>query len=406
MNRPPFGNMTTFPQAGPTPLSLHLALYTNHNGEITGLKPTGCAGLSTIVSSQVMSGCPTCQTPLIINIILQDPGPGFGPFTNQINPGNFKMEPAEMNKNLNQYNANPNRFMTAGGGPNANQPENWNFPRYKHEPEVQLYQGMSGEQQPAANNLDENATTKGKKKKKAAAKVENNININKTPMQTTNTNNANVVQPIYMPTQQTGKGGKRRRGKIKFTGSVCPACFQGFTDDKSMRHHLINHELICNNCIPPQPFSNKTELKRHARETHFELHPRFHISEKCPKCGLMMIRTRYPAHIKNCIATTQGEPQCHICKKLCSDWKTVKRHIDFVHAEKNDACGDCGKKFKDKVAFREHMLTHEMNDPKPFKCDQCSVAYSSKRSLNSHRVNKHAIPKQVSFYRKYKKTAT
>lgn len=418
----------------PQTVAVNLDIRIDDKGRIVDFRPSGHNRVPATISTNTSSACPSCSTALNLNVILHEPyrnlhstpptqncqlSAGTLQFVQsfgQICFNEIKREPTTQAANYSNVNYGAglqklssalNNWPTTTTTSSVREADPGTL---KHEPEIQISTGW--QQNATAQPVEVQKPKKKRKSQPPAPKVVNNLINNPAPMMLAPPPpqaHAGPMAETWKPPEEpvaattTNKKGKKKLNLEKYKGSVCPICYQTFPVEKVMRQHLNEHDLVCRLCTPHQQLSNKTELKRHAREHHFKLHPKYHLSEKCPKCGHMIILTRHQSHVAHCIANDQGEPRCNICQKLCADWKTVKRHIKFVHTDTEIPCEFCDKKFRDKVAFREHQLAHELNDPRPFKCMQCTVAYSSKRSLNSHLQEKHAISKTYKQYRKFKK---
>lgn len=81
---------------------------------------------------------------------------------------------------------------------------------------------------------------------------------------------------------------------------------------------------------------------------------------------------------------------CDICKKILCSSTSLKTHI-LTHT--NEAkwphlCSICGKGFKTKLTYQEHLVTHDPSDP--FKCNQCEKVYKNERKLKDHKLRAHS----------------
>ena len=125
------------------------------------------------------------------------------------------------------------------------------------------------------------------------------------------------------------------------------------------KHKDTNHltDLICRIC--GNTFVNIRQLREHIKSHKIESTGRF--SWTCPifGCG------------SNLTAAT--EAGLYSCKR---------NHHKYVHADASYACDFCDTKFRNIKYYRVHMNKH--TGEKPFKCEQCNKAYSSKDGLRQH----------------------
>ncbi|XP_039766906.1 ras-responsive element-binding protein 1 isoform X2 [Ornithorhynchus anatinus] len=165
----------------------------------------------------------------------------------------------------------------------------------------------------------------------------------------------------------------------------CRFCDQVFTFSGVLRAHVRSHLGIspyqCNIC--DYIAADKAALIRHLR-THSGERP--YICKIC----------HYPFTVKaNC--------ERHLRKKhLKATRKDIEKNIEYVSsnaAEMVDAfcspgtvCQVCGEDLKHYRALRIHMRTHSggsQKGHKPFKCKECSTAFSAKRSCVHHILKQH-----------------
>lgn len=78
--------------------------------------------------------------------------------------------------------------------------------------------------------------------------------------------------------------------------------------------------------------------------------------------------------------------------------ETKERQRQRVFVDEADMDGDhvvcskCGKRLKDELALRKHMVCH--SDEKPFKCPHCAHRSKRKANLQSHILNMHAVDRK------------
>ncbi|XP_045189286.2 zinc finger protein 521-like [Mercenaria mercenaria] len=184
----------------------------------------------------------------------------------------------------------------------------------------------------------------------------------------------------------------------------CEVCCKQFTDEKSLKHHLILHVnklkptcYLCDLC-----FTNSAELECHNMEVHSK------SGEMCYKCGAMFSNVvELNRHVKSHEA---GE--ANSIKQLCQYCGTsvigknmkkhlVDKHIELISCEcdicttqeapeskKSVSCDQCNAVFCTWYVLRKHKYDeHNLAKGIVYKCGNCSETFSNKRdqSVHSHK---------------------
>lgn len=86
-----------------------------------------------------------------------------------------------------------------------------------------------------------------------------------------------------------------------------------------------------------------------------------------------------------------GKPvKCDICNKFFGLKKDLSRHKRQVHTEPSYYCEICGKLYKFRRAYNDHMKVHKENYVKPnFPCEICGKTFSTKYVLTGHVNSAH-----------------
>ena len=135
------------------------------------------------------------------------------------------------------------------------------------------------------------------------------------------------------------------------------------TNNKTIlgKHKKTNHSSdssnLCNIC--GDTFVNRRQLREHVK-THKIASSR-RLSWTCPIAGC------------GSEITAATEAGLHEGKR---------NHHKRAHVEASFACDFCDAKFHIKKYYHVHMNQHK--GEKPFKCEQCNKAYTSKDGLRQH----------------------
>lgn len=112
---------------------------------------------------------------------------------------------------------------------------------------------------------------------------------------------------------------------------------------KHMTTHDVSRQKICDQC--GKTFRCNTSMRKHVEAEHSDVKPE---PQKCTICNtwyrnLSGLRT----HQKFLHENLSGENRCHICNKVSSNYRALRRHIYLNHeCEKKFKCHMCEKAFK------------------------------------------------------------
>nr|XP_023019105.1 uncharacterized protein LOC111507948 [Leptinotarsa decemlineata] len=114
----------------------------------------------------------------------------------------------------------------------------------------------------------------------------------------------------------------------------------------------------------------------------------------CDFCGKKFCQPqKLKVHIKRMhsdISQVLKEFQCKNCLKILGSRAALQRHSKEVHQKQTEgqcSCSRCGKRFQNKSNLKIHMLTH--SGIKPFKCNSCDAAFTTKQCLQFHYKKVH-----------------
>lgn len=80
---------------------------------------------------------------------------------------------------------------------------------------------------------------------------------------------------------------------------------------------------------------------------------------------------------------------CDLCPSKFGRKCNLISHMMKHRKEKRFNCETCAKGFNYRVSYNEHLLKHELKDPRPFKCNFCSKDFTMKSLVAGHIFMKH-----------------
>ncbi|XP_069808256.1 zinc finger protein 335 isoform X2 [Dendropsophus ebraccatus] len=180
----------------------------------------------------------------------------------------------------------------------------------------------------------------------------------------------------------------------------CQQCNYQCRRWSSLKEHMFNHQgnkpHKCDQCNYTSVY--KKDVIRHSA---------VHQQERNKKCLNIAKNITYP---------------CPVCSRVYTMQKRLTQHMKTHSTEKPHMCDKCGKAFKKRYTFKNHLLTHlhcveenrykcefceymcddrkqllnhqltHMND-KPFKCNQCKYHTFRQDFLLTHQATKHLAGK-------------
>ena len=148
-------------------------------------------------------------------------------------------------------------------------------------------------------------------------------------------------------------------------GFICPICGKTLwgRNKKRFRQHVLQHKqkkttFKCSEC--DYSFQTDYLLKRHFETEH---------TDKMPF-------------------------KCNICSLGLKSERALKLHLTIVHGirfKETYVCEDCGKSFKKKYCYQQHVQVHR---PKQWKCEYCEKMFTMKTNLLTHVARAHEKSRQ------------
>ncbi|XP_045184300.2 zinc finger protein 271-like [Mercenaria mercenaria] len=180
----------------------------------------------------------------------------------------------------------------------------------------------------------------------------------------------------------------------------CDICNKAFSLKQNLKAHMNYHlpmpRYTC--CLCNKDFKYRGDLGKHMKRVHNEpvevdknfqiLDQDDRITQKPSKHGSaaeydqIKVGTTFSADKK-----TEIEHRCDICRKTCSSYGNLKRHM-YIHTDdKPFSCAICLKGFIRRDHLKDHVNSVH-KDQKLYSCDICNKAFSLKQNLKAH-MNYH-----------------
>ena len=173
---------------------------------------------------------------------------------------------------------------------------------------------------------------------------------------------------------------------------LCPVCEKPADNEYQLQihikyEHFTKEPIICTIC--QKKFRTPHGLRIHKRDIH-EVIPQ-NKTFPCDTCGEVFLKYR---HMNNHRIVEHGSGHtCNYCGKNFKRKGAFKQHINLHESEKGGyICDICGKEHDHITHLREHKRRHlEPVIPGGFKCEipECLKAFDKLTSLRNHYKNVH-----------------
>ncbi|XP_075702991.1 zinc finger protein 335 isoform X2 [Rhinoderma darwinii] len=211
---------------------------------------------------------------------------------------------------------------------------------------------------------------------------------------------------------------------------ICRVCGSRFLTQEDYSFHVNSHDSN-----DPQMFRCQQCSYQCRRWSSLKEHMFNHQGNKPHKCDQCNYTSVYKKDVIRHSAVHQQERKnnslmitktitypCPVCNRVYTMQKRLTQHMKTHSTEKPHMCDKCGKAFKKRYTFKNHLLTHlhcveenrykcefceymcedrkqllnhqltHMND-KPFKCNQCKYHTFRQDFLLTHQATKHSAGK-------------
>lgn len=162
---------------------------------------------------------------------------------------------------------------------------------------------------------------------------------------------------------------------------VCEFCHKTYKYLNSLKVHSCKNKRL-------KSMKYKTCNKEFKSVESLAQHFSIHLDEMkviCDHCGKKKVKARMAQHIRISRITSR-DYKCEICPLKFKTKFNLEHHMSSHN--KPFKCNICKKRFSEQRYFNEHKLNHKK--PNPFKCKECSSAYTRKTSLNRHMHTAHS----------------
>ncbi|KAL9921992.1 zinc finger E-box-binding homeobox 1-like isoform 1-T2 [Glossina fuscipes fuscipes] len=111
--------------------------------------------------------------------------------------------------------------------------------------------------------------------------------------------------------------------------------------------------------------------------------------QQCKLCGTWYRQLAgLKTHMKNIHENTSDEHRCHICSKVSTTERALKRHIYLNHkCVRKFKCSMCSKVFKRGQDLRKHISVH--TGEALYTCPNCPMTFASSASMYKHQQRLH-----------------
>ncbi|XP_013102882.2 zinc finger protein 37 isoform X2 [Stomoxys calcitrans] len=179
------------------------------------------------------------------------------------------------------------------------------------------------------------------------------------------------------------------REEFKFE---CPECKKKCPTERKLKDHMKTvhdpqRSVICDKC--GKTLKSGYSLKKHHEIEHSDIPKPVPVPQQCEICGAWLRHVAgLKQHMKNIHESIDTEHRCHICNKVSSTARALKRHIYHNHeCAKKFQCTMCEKAFKRAQDLREHTSVH--TGEVLYTCPNCPMTFFSNANMYKHRQRLH-----------------
>lgn len=175
---------------------------------------------------------------------------------------------------------------------------------------------------------------------------------------------------------------RRKKSEI-ISKYFCDICSKGFVRKYDMEKHRKSKH-------PEQPDTEyDSRVEKTDRNRDLLRRSRYKTADgeeyyKCEVCDKIITRS-YNFMRHQSVHTGVRKYCCHICGNSFRLSGILSRHIQEFHLRiKNLSCDICSRKFSSKQSLQDHKLIH--SNERSFVCDICNSAFKQKSALRIHKL--------------------
>ncbi|XP_015241183.1 PREDICTED: uncharacterized protein LOC107091648 [Cyprinodon variegatus] len=176
-------------------------------------------------------------------------------------------------------------------------------------------------------------------------------------------------------------------------GFICPVCHQCFSSATELIQHFPTHP----DCSPEQEKAEQHTSDSESEEQEV-LHPTTPIVYDCAECGKRFLKKEALLHHNCSLKRQEILENRYLDQEDASPTHEAtgdEEEVDVI-GEDLYRCQDCSVQFSSKSSLLEHQNTQHSKILRDYKCETCGKTFSKKRYLRKHELRQHGPKEYVS----------